>query len=304
MQLFLLVLLKASLVISERNITFVNVTNTQIGMINDTLDFICENSICGFNGGLQLFVQNQIQIPHVLAYYYYPDNSMNFLENFLVPEIIIHEFYHYFTLHGFDDTYREMFDLHDDLVNYESQFIGISDEHQYKPHWLENQQEFGATLFEIWFGTLDKLEAPSFDSTLNQTVYSTLSVNRESISTLSPKLYKLLSTYFPNNDICTSRFNHYSSCNNTIDNMLIISSFIQLSLMLCCICTQIQTKRQKYFGLLYTLILLISLILIYNSTFTRNKLYIYISILCINLVICICFALSCVSKSRHVESRV
>lgn len=218
---FLLLTLSSA---SARNITFVNITTSNQIKINNILDFICDQTICSFNGGLELSVIQNAKWDEKLAefsakqigavgYYSNTKNVLLIRDDYVVPEVIIHEFYHYFTLRGFEHQYKVMFNLASrDLYSY------IKSDEENLPHWLTNQQEFGATMFQIWFNTMN------YESNY--------------VEEISPNLYKLFNTYFPNKNICNTQYNNYSWCHdNTLYFILLSVAYLVPFIILVEECT-------------------------------------------------------------------
>ena len=219
------------LVNSVNSIKFHNTSETQKQLVTDVLDLICKGNLCTYNEDPDFYVVSYndweevtgVKVRNAVGYYSYSNNIIFIQEEFLFPEIIIHEFYHYFTLQGFDQVYIEMFanatvDLHKYLDK-----RGISG----KPrHWLSNGQEFGATMFELWFKSIDTL------SLVNEDIDPD-----EFISTNAPTLFRLFSTYFQNRNICETKFStDYDWCttptNKPLDVILIVLIYVEILFLL------------------------------------------------------------------------
>lgn len=263
-----------------RNITFSRATDYQQKVVHNVLDYICKDSICSFNGGLNFMVLNNTdweiamrgKLSNAIGYYTTTNNLLLIHEEYLLPNVIIHEFYHYFTLQGLDDKYKIEFDNPKIYPDFKEKIS----------HWQQNQQEFSATMFEIWFRTKSELNVY-----IDNKVIANI-VDQNFIKESSPQLYELFTRYFPNNDVCKSKIkSYYEECKDyTLFVTMICLVYVQAIILVILMCLY----KVNYYTYFHTLISSITLyILVAPNTYEMPEVniiaYSVISFINIGLII-------------------
>lgn len=202
--------------------------------------------------------QHQPQMK-IVAFFLPSENTIYYSKNGLTYDTIIHEYFHFMSEFGFNESilYDFQKDINDDYNDYMlNHTIGF-------PYWKLNYREFSAKMFSLWFNTVFTLEIDGKD----EYVYD--KNKTELLNNISPRTLKRFESIYGVNNICelikTLPDNDIRWCNPYYNaNIIILRYYLEI-----------------YIYCLINILNLYYILYIYNTLLTIKNtavLYVFLSI--------------------------